>query len=62
MEVFQKKLGIIAGGTRMPQILIDHCLETGRDFFVLAIEGNADKAIFTPQIPHKWIRIGQAGT
>lgn len=58
----QKKLGIIAGGTKLPEKIINHCIETNRDFFVLAIEGNADKAIFTPQIPHKWIRIGQAGT
>ncbi|MBR3501665.1 MAG: UDP-2,3-diacylglucosamine diphosphatase LpxI [Alphaproteobacteria bacterium] len=58
----QKKLGIIAGGGQLPQILINHCLDTKRDFFVLAIEGNADKAIFNPQIAHKWIRIGQAGT
>lgn len=62
MEIPQKKLGIIAGGTKMPQLLIDYCLDTGRDFFVLAIEGNADKAVFTPRVPHKWIRIGQAGT
>lgn len=62
MEVSQKKLGIIAGGTKMPQLLIDYCLDIGRDFFVLAIEGNADKAIFSPRVPHKWIRIGQAGT
>lgn len=58
----QKKLGIIAGGTKLPEKIINHCIETNRDFFVLAIEGNADKAIFTPKIPHKWIRIGQAGT
>lgn len=62
MNNSQKKLGIIAGGTQLPQLLINHCLDTGRDFFVLAIEGNADKAIFTPRIPHKWIRIGQAGS
>lgn len=57
-----KKLGIIAGGGVLPQILIDHCLNTKRDFFVLAVEGNADKALFSPAIPHEWIRIGQAGT
>lgn len=62
MEKTQKKLGIIAGGTGLPKMLIDHCLDTGREFYVLAIEGNADKAAFTPLIPHKWIRIGQAGT
>lgn len=57
-----KKLGIIAGGGVLPQFLINHCQDTKRDFFVLAIEGNADKAIFTPLINHKWIRLGQAGT
>lgn len=62
MEIKQKKLGIVAGGGTLPQTLINHCLQNKRDFFVLAIENNADKAIFTEDIPHKWIRIGQAGT
>lgn len=62
MTINTKKLGIIAGGGVLPQILIEHCIATKRDFYVLAIENNADKAIFSPQIPHKWIRIGQAGT
>lgn len=58
----QRKLGIIAGGGSIPKMLIEHCAAQGRDFFVLAIEGNADKALFTDDIPHQWIRIGQAGT
>ena len=62
MEQKQKKLGIIAGGGVLPQVLIEHCRATKRDFFVLAVENNADKEIFTPEVPHKWIRIGQAGT
>ena len=62
MAEVNKKLGIIAGGGKLPQILIDFCQKEKRDFFVLAIEGNADKAIFNPEIPHRWIRIGQAGT
>lgn len=62
MAEVQRKLGIIAGGGVLPQTLINYCQDTKRDFFVLAIEGNADKAIFNPLIPHKWIRIGQAGT
>lgn len=57
-----KKLGIIAGGGILPHHLIEHCQKTGRNFFVLAVENNADKAIFSPQIPHQWIRIGQAGS
>lgn len=62
MTVNTRKLGIIAGGGAIPAMLIRHCREQGRDFFVLAIEGNADKAFFTEDIPHQWIRIGQAGT
>ena len=58
----QKKLGIIAGGGILPQVLINHCRKTGREYFVLAVENNADEAIFTNDVPHKWIRIGQAGT
>ena len=62
MSTNSKKLGIIAGGGILPQTIINHCQKNNRDFFVLAIENNADKEIFTPDIPHKWIRIGQAGT
>lgn len=58
----QKKLGIVAGGGSIPQMLIEDCIQNNRDFFVLAIEGNADKKYFDKCIPHKWIRIGQAGT
>lgn len=58
-----RKLGIIAGGGNIPKMLIKHCLEHQKKFFVLAIEGNADKSIFDNEnIPHQWIRIGQAGT
>lgn len=58
----QRKLGIIAGGGVIPQMLINYCRENQRPYFVLAIEGNADRALFNNEIPHQWIRIGQAGT
>ncbi len=57
-----RKLGIIAGGGTIPQMLIDHCREQNREYFVLAIEGNANPDIMTDDIPHLWLRIGQAGT
>lgn len=57
-----RKLGIIAGGGSIPRMLVEHCQKTGRDFFVLAIEGNAEKTLVDGNIPHQWIRIGQAGT
>ena len=62
MTTTHRKLGIIAGGGSIPAMLIRRCQEQKRDFFVLAIEGNADKSIFDQNIPHQWIRIGQAGT
>ena len=57
-----KKLGIIAGGGTIPKMLIEHCRKNGRPYFVLAIEGNADKDILSDEVPHMWIRIGQAGS
>ena len=57
-----KKLGIIAGGGSIPKMLIEHCRQNGRPYFVLAIEGNADKDILSDEVPHMWIRIGQAGS
>lgn len=58
----KRKLAIIAGGGTLPKILADYCRKNNLDYFILAIEGNADRAIFGPDTPHKWIRIGQAGT
>ncbi len=57
-----KKLGIIAGGGAIPRDLIYFCKENKRDYFVIAIEGNADRDLIDETIPHAWIRIGQAGT
>ena len=57
-----KKLGIIAGGGSIPRRLIEHCQAQGRDFFVLAIEGNASKDLVSQDIPHMWMRLGQAGS
>lgn len=62
MTTTHKKLGIIAGGGAIPKKLIDFCQTNGRDYFVLAIEGNADKNLLDSSIPHLWIRIGQAGS
>lgn len=57
-----RKLGIIAGGSSIPKMLIDSCKKQGIDYFVLAIKGDADEDYFDETIPHAWIRIGQAGT
>lgn len=63
MTTPNRKLGIIAGGGSIPKMLVEHCRKNGREFFVLAIEGNAEADLIdNNDIPHQWIRIGQAGT
>ncbi len=58
----ERKLGIIAGGGELPHKVIEWCQKHSRPYYALAIEGNADEHIFTPDVAHEWIRIGQAGT
>lgn len=58
----ERKLGIIAGGGELPQKLLDWCDANHRPYYALAIHGNAQETYFTRNIPHEWIRIGQAGT
>ena len=58
----ERKLGIIAGGGELPHKVIEWCRKHSHPYYALAIEGNADKHIFTPDVAHEWIRIGQAGT
>ena len=55
------KLGIVAGGGALAAQIISACEETGREFFVVALEGHADAAEL-PAAPDAWIRIGNAGT
>ena len=51
------RIGIIAGGGSLPQKLIDACKRGQRDYFVLALQGQADKAL-VEGLPHRWVRIG----
>lgn len=63
MTQSHRKLGIIAGGGNIPRNLIRHCQEKKINFVVLGIEGNASADLFdNADYPHKWIRIGQAGS
>jgi len=56
------KLGILAGGGALPAMLVHDCLQTGRPFFVIAFEGQADRALInSPAVPHVWLRLGAAG-
>jgi len=59
----QPKLGILAGGDALPVRIIQSCQKTGREFFVIAFEGQTDPAIFAnDDVPHAWVRLGAAGT
>lgn len=51
------RLGIIAGGGGLPEKLVNACRKSGRDFFVLALQGQTDKNMLA-DIPHKWSRVG----
>jgi len=53
------KLGIIAGGGDLPLRLAAACTETGRAFYVLAIEGLAKPDV--ERFPHSWIPLGSVG-
>jgi UDP-2,3-diacylglucosamine hydrolase len=53
------RLGIIAGGGGLPRRLVDACQATGREVFVLALEGAADLAA-VEGVAHAWCRLGAA--
>jgi UDP-2,3-diacylglucosamine hydrolase len=53
------RLGIVAGGGGLPRRLVDACQTTGREVFVLALEGAAEPATVAG-VPHAWCRLGAA--
>src|SRR5579863_1037749 len=55
----QGPLGIIAGSGGLPRRVVDSCRAAGRDVFVLALEGEAERAT-VENVPHAWCRIGGA--
>jgi len=54
------RLGIVAGGGTLPALLIEACRGTGRSCFVLAIEGQAERAVIG-DAPQAWVRLGAVG-
>lgn len=60
MHSTKPKLGIIAGGGRLPLQLIECCQSSGREFFVVALEGIADMAAINA-VPHAVVRLGAVG-
>jgi hypothetical protein len=55
------RLGLIAGGGDLPVRLLDACRASGREVFVVALEGQAAPALVGSDTPHAWARIGAAG-
>jgi len=51
------KLGILAGGGPLPGNLIEACKSSGREYFVLAFEGQADPNVIG-EAPQAWVRLG----
>ena len=54
------KIGILAGGGLLPELIIRNCQETGREFYVIAFTGQAKRDAFK-NVPHSWVRLGAAG-
>ena len=54
------RLGILAGSGDLPARVIDACRGVGREFFVIAFEGQADAAT-VEATPHAWVPLGAAG-
>ena len=55
-----EKIGIIAGRGQLPRHIIAALQAAGRDFFVLAIEGQAEP-LTVEGVPHAWVGLGQVG-
>ena len=56
----QPKLGILAGGGDLPARIVEACRRTGRAFFVIAFEGQAD-AHTVEGCDHAWVPLEKAG-
>lgn len=55
------KLGIVAGSGALPRRLIESCRASGREVFVLGLQGEADPETLAG-VPHAWCRIGAAAS
>ncbi|MFZ3238791.1 MAG: UDP-2,3-diacylglucosamine diphosphatase LpxI [Stellaceae bacterium] len=54
------KLGIVAGAGGLPRRLVETCRQTGREVFVLALEGAAEPETVI-DVAHAWCPLGAAG-
>jgi len=53
-------LGILAGGGTLPRRLAETAREAGRPVFLVAFQGQTDPATVA-DLPHVWVRLGEAG-
>lgn len=60
MTTSHPKLGIIAGGGVAPRRVIEACRAQGRAFFVVCLEGQAEKNL-AHDAPHIWLPLGAFG-
>lgn len=54
------KLGIIAGGGDLPQLIVETCRKQNRPYFVIALEDITNESLLE-DVPHERIRIGAIG-
>lgn len=54
------KLGILAGGGKLPGLVMQACRESGRPYFVIAFEDQTPPETVAGH-PHAWVRLGAAG-
>lgn len=50
-------LGIVAGSGDLPRRILERCRATGREVFIVALEGEADPQTVATA-PHAWCRLG----
>lgn len=55
------KLGIVAGGGKLPLMVIEACQQQGRPFHVFALKGQAVPTDYPLSWPVSWIRLGDVG-
>src|SRR4051794_33790779 len=59
-ERMAAKIGVVAGSGALPRRLIESCRASGREVFVLALDGEAEPEAVAG-VPHAWCRLGAAG-
>ena len=60
MGKLRAKLGILAGGGKLPGLVIQACRQSSRPFFIIAFEDHTPRETVAGH-PHAWVRLGAAG-